>query len=381
MKIAIAGAGIAGLTAAVALKKENIDTVLFEASPEIRSVGAGLTLAANALKALDFIGLKDELVHRGQLLNKLTITDHHGKLITRVNSRNSSRKSMDENFAIHRADLHALLMEQLPRESVHTGKKLVSVKQNAEHVKLLFQDGSSYCADYVIAADGIHSVTRKEMLPDSAPRYAGYTCWRGVAENMQLKMPDACEIWGPKGRFGIVPMKDNIYWFACINSQQNNPDAKSFDVQDLLRQFEGYPADVKTVLEKTKDEDLLWNDIFDLKPINRFAFDRVVLIGDAAHATTPNMGQGACQAIEDAVWLAEAMAGKPDFQQVFRDFETSRMKRVHWVTRTSWKLGKAGQVTNPVLGAMRNFMLRITPPSVNEKQLAKLYEVQFPNRQ
>lgn len=377
MNIAIIGAGIAGLTVAAALKKRDIETVLFEASPEIKPVGAGLSLATNAIKAFDRIGLKEELIRRGRLLSKLTIYDHHGKIITRADNENAKEKYGEENFTIHRADLHSFLLEQVPPETLFIGKKLASIQQGTENVNLIFQDGYSYQADLVIAADGIHSIVRQQLVPDSIPRYAGYTCWRAVI-NTKLQLSDASEVWGPKGRFGIVPLKDEIYWFACINSPKNNPDAKKSSVQDLLWQFKEYPGDVETVLKKTKNEDLLWNDILDLKPIHRFAFDRVVLIGDAAHATTPNMGQGACQAIEDAVWLAEAMAGQFDFQQVFRSFETARMKRVHWVTRTSWKLGKAGQISNPVLGTLRNFMFRMIPSSANNKQLKKLYEVQFP---
>lgn len=373
MKIAIAGAGIAGLTTAVALKKKNIDTVLFEASPEIKAVGAGLALAANAMKAFDVIGLKDELVQRGHRLKALTICDHHGSVITKTEPGNS-----EENFTIHRADLHSFLMEQLPADTIFTGKKLNYVEQNPEKAELFFDDGSAYQADYVIAADGIHSVVRQQLLPGSSPRYVGYTCWRAVINETELKLPNAREIWGPGGRFGIVPLKDNrTYWFACINSPQDNPEVKNYTVQDLLKQFEGYPEDVQTILKNTRDEDLLRNDILDLKPINRFAFGRTVLIGDAAHATTPNMGQGACMAVEDAVWLAEAMSRNRDFQQVFREFEKSRMKRVHWITKTSWKIGKAAQVSNPLLSTLRNSLFRAIPQSISDRQLKRLYDVRF----
>ncbi len=378
MKIAIIGAGIAGLTTAVALKEKNIDTVLFEASAEIKAVGAGLGLAANAIKAFDVLGLKADLIHRGRLLNALTIYDHYGKVITNTGTQNVVNKYGEDNFTIHRADLHAFLCDQLPQHTVYTGKRLTAITQDARCVTLQFHNQTSFTADYVIVADGVHSTARQQLIPNAKPRYAGYTCWRAVINHSSLQTHNVSEIWGPKGRFGIVPLKaDSIYWFACINSPRNNPELKKYKVQDLLNQFNGYPAEVEIVLKETKDKDLIWNDIIDLNPIDRFAFGRIVLIGDAAHATTPNMGQGACQAIEDAVCLAEAMTKHSDFQNAFRAFERLRLKRVHWVTHTSWKLGKVAQLSNPVLSALRNAVFRVLPASFSEKQLEKLYDTRF----
>ena len=370
MKIAIVGAGIAGLTTAIALKEKKIATTLFEAAPEIKPIGAGLGLGPNALKAFKYLGLKEELLKSGQPIERFKILNSKGKTITKPGEQGNE----EGNFAIHRARLQDLLLSKTDVASIHFNKKLSDVVNAPDSVSLKFSDGSAYSFDYVIFADGIHSLARQKLLPGSKPRYAGYTCWRAVIDNSKLNISESSETWGPCGRFGIVPLTNKqLYWFACINTRQNNPTMASFQVKDLLVQFRGYHSQIKKVLEATHDDDLIWSDIVDIKPIREFTFDRILLIGDAAHATTPNMGQGACQAIEDAVILSKCLAENKNYASAFRSFEQLRLKRVHWITETSWKIGKIAQLENKLLIGFRNTVFKLLPTSVGDRQLKKAH--------
>ena len=378
MKITIIGGGIAGLTTAIALNKIGIEATIFEASPEIKALGAGLVLAANAMQAYKKIGISAEIIEKGRLVPAFIIYDQEGKVVTKTDSQANTEKYGADNFTIHRAHLHQLLLSKINPNSITANKRATHILQNGTKITVTFHDGSTHETDYLIVSDGIHSPIRKQLLPNSEPRYAGYTCWRAVIDNTNLKLTETSETWGLKGRMGLVPLANNkIYWFACINAPQNDPTMKAFKVADLQAVFKDFHAPIPSVLAETKDENLLWNDIIDLKPIHQYAFGNIVLIGDAAHATTPNMGQGACQAIEDAVVLADEIKQNATIEAAFKAFEKRRLKRTHYVVNTSWALGKVAQTESRLLAGLRNFIFRLIPKRMSAKQLENIYEVDF----
>lgn len=375
--ITIAGGGIAGLTAAIALNRIGLRPVIVEAEPAVRAVGAGLALSANAIKAFQQLGLAEAVIRRGRLLSAFTIYNRQGRVITRTDSEAVSKKYGTDNFAIHRADLHQLLVSELQGSTILTGRPVAGFAENDQGLTLRFSDGGSLPTDYLVAADGIHSAVRRQLLPGSGPRYAGYTCWRAVTRT-RLPLNATSETWGTAGRFGIVPLAgDRVYWFACINAPQADPAMQGMKVAGLQHRFRHYHHPIPDLLAETPDDALLWNDIIDLKPVPRYAFGRVVLTGDAAHATTPNLGQGACQAIEDAVVLADEVQKGPDLPAAFRRFEQRRMKRTHAIVNTSWQVGRVAQLENGALAAARDFVFRRLPASVRERQLERLYTVDF----
>lgn len=377
-KFTIIGAGIAGLTTAIALQRAGIEAVIFEAAPEIKAIGAGLALSANALKAFDRLGLKQAVIEQGRLLDSFTVYDQKGKPITRVDSKAIGTKYGVDNFTIHRAALHMLLLSRIDPTRVYINKRVTEVEQKAGKVIVTFQDDTTHETDFLVAADGVHSPIRKKLVPDSMPRYSGYTCWRAVIDNSSLKLTETSETWGQKGRFGITPLAGNkIYWYACINGPQNDSRLRQYKVADLQDHFRDFHDPIPSIIQQTKDVNLIWSDITDLTPLQQFTFENVVLIGDAAHATTPNMGQGACQAIEDAVVLADELNGASDIQKAFRQFEQRRLKRTHYIVNASWKVGKIAQWDNKLLIAIRNFLFRRIPRSISERQMKFLYEVDF----
>ncbi len=376
---AIIGGGIGGLTLAIAMQRKGFEVKVFENAPVWKPLGAGLGLAGNAIKAFREMGIEQEILAKGRVMKQVYIKNSRGNDLLSFDSEEVSRRyGVVNNFTIHRADLHQTLLSLLKPGTVVLNKGCVDFKNESDGVQLFFQDGSQHGADFVIASDGIHSVFRKKLLPDSEPRYSGYTCWRGVVSNVpdDFDWNATSETWGAGSRFGIVPLANNrVYWFACVNAKPNDPVLKSFSSLDLLSIFGKFHYPIPQLLALTKDEELIWGDIIDLKPLKEFAIGNILLMGDAAHATTPNMGQGACMAIEDACVLANLLEQHHNPRNAFSKFESRRITRTTKVVNDSWTLGKVAQWKNPLLVAARNWMLRMTPASATEKQFQFIYDV------
>jgi len=375
---AIIGGGVAGLSMAIALLDLKKDFLIFEQSTVLKGIGAGFGLAANAMQAFDYLGLRQEVEQIGYYTETYAILDPSGRTLIAPDTQRLSSKYNQKNFTVHRADLHRYLLSKLPSQRILLGKRLLRFEKTADAISLSVEDGSTYRCRYLIVADGVRSATRQHLLPLVKPRYSGYTCWRATIGNGAIGLPHGSETWGPKGRFGMTPLiHDRIYWYACINAPQSSSKYKNYSVKDLLRNFSGYHMPIPEILANTSDEDLLWNDIIDIKPLTRFAYDHILLIGDAAHATTPNMGQGACQALEDVAVLSQELKRTSDIRQAFKNFEKRRLKRTKYITDTSRQIGYAAQFTHPGIIAIRNTLMRIVPSQWTQAPLKKLLEVDF----
>jgi len=245
-------------------------------------------------------------------------------------------------------------------------------------IVLHFGDATRCRCRYLIVADGVKSVARQQLVPQSKPRYSGSACWRATIANGAIGLQRGSETWGTNGRFGMTPLvSDRIYWYACINATQNNDTYRGYSVQDLLRNFNGYHNPIPEILSGTEDDDLIWGDIVDIKPLSRFAYGNILLIGDAAHATTPNMGQGACQALEDVVILSDEIERNSSIERAFKNFEQRRLKRTKYITDTSRLIGRAAQYTHPLMIGLRNSLLRMMPARWAQASLKKLLDVDF----
>lgn len=358
----IIGAGIAGLTTAIALRQRGWGVQVLEAAPEVRTAGAGLSLASNAIQALGHLGLSEHVINAGQIIRRLDIHDHRG----------SAMSSVDTSFlpapivAIHRTALHQILQDALPSETILTNQRITSLDD-------LSSDVGRGAPDVTIIADGIHSLIRSRIIPNSAPRYAGYTCWRGVVTMPDLNMEHAVETWGRNGRFGILPIGDQrYYWFACVNAPQNDPAMRNATIPDLMRIFSSYASPIPEILHATPQDAVLWNDICDIDTPQRWVYDRTVFIGDAAHATTPNLGQGACQAIEDAVILAHELDRGPNIDQALSRFEHQRIPRVTSIVKRSRRLGAIAQSQSMITAGIRDLVVRMTSERTTQKQMLEV---------
>lgn len=373
------GAGIGGLTTAHALLSLGHSVRVYEAAPELREVGAGVVLGANAMRALHQLGLHEAVQVHGTPVLHLNLLDQQGRLLQAADTSVFTRKLGFDNLGIHRAALQQALLRSLPAGTVVLGKPFERFEEIPTGLAVHFADGTTATADFLIGTDGLRSRVRRQLLPNTEPRYAGYTCWRAIVDASRLQLPvgESGETWGERGRrFGYVPVGGGrVYWFACLNSPEpQSPTFKAYRVADLQREFAQFHAPVPALLGLTRNDQLLWNDILDLKPLRHLAYGRVLLLGDAGHATTPNLGQGAGMAIEDAAELATCLASAPDPAAAFRRFEQRRLPRTTRIVQTSWRLGQVGQWENPLLTGLRNTIMRLLPAAVSQSQMAWLYE-------
>jgi len=375
---AIIGGGVAGLSAAIALGRLEKDFLVFEQASILKGIGAGFGLAANAMQAFAYLGLRQEVEVIGFYTESYAILDHKGRNLVVPDTQSLSTRYNQKNLTVHRADLHGYLQGKLPADSLLLGKRLLRFEQAGNGVLLVFEDGTRYRCRYLIVADGVNSIARQQLVPQAKPRYAGYTCWRATIANDAIGLQRGSETWGPHGRFGMTPLVNNrIYWYACINARRNSGVYKQYSAHDLLQNFGRYHHPIPEILANTNDEDLIWNDIIDIKPLSRFAYGNILLIGDAAHATTPNMGQGACQALEDVAVLSDEISRAAAVEDAFKNFEKRRLKRTKYITETSWRIGRAAQYTHPLMIGVRNSLLRIMPAAWAQATLKKLLEVDF----
>lgn len=375
-KIGIVGAGIGGLTAGIMLQKQGFEVNVYEASDAVRGIGAGIGLASNAIKAFEYLGLDKEVIAISNHLRDFVICDSNGKTILAADTERIKKNYNTDNYAIHRADLHSFLVNKFSAEQIHLNKKLKRFHQDKQGVLIEFEDGTTAKTDYLLGADGVNSQVRQQLLPDSTPRYAGYWCWRATVNHDFDGLYKSTEVWGKNGRFGMTPLKGNrIYWYACINSNLKD-GVQNFGLNELKERFKDYFPMVRSVLDLTKENDLISTPIVDLAPIENYSFRNVLLLGDAAHATTPNMGQGACMALEDVAVLQDELM-KNEVETAFVNYEKRRLKRTHYITKTSWRAGKVAQSDNSLIIYLRNNLLRIMPDSIAQWQLKRLLDEDF----
>ncbi|MCB0629345.1 MAG: FAD-dependent monooxygenase [Lewinella sp.] len=373
MKIDIIGAGIGGLTTALALQKKGIAFRLFEQAKSIQAVGAGILLGGNAMQVFEKLGLRQQIEQLGNPVSRMQITRPNLEPITSMELDYFEKKYGVKSVAIHRSTLQGILLEALPKQSVHLDKKLTQVT-NYDPLFLQFSDGTLLNSAAVIGADGIHSPVRQMIFHENTIRHTGQICWRGVTD---FPMPwsyekELTEAWGQGDRFGfaqIAPGK--IYWFAVST---NAPGASGFNKQKIMSLFNNYHPLVKTLIDFTPESHIHTSMLADLKPISTWVQDRICLLGDAAHATTPNLGQGACQAIEDAYILAECLDLYP-VEEAFLQYEKARMEKAQMVVRSSWTMGKVAHLENPWLVKLRNWLMHIIPKAVNRRQSDQLYRL------
>lgn len=382
MKFLIAGGGICGLTTAIALHQLGQEVAVYEAAAKIKAVGAGISISSNAIRALDSIGLAQEVIAHSQVQKGFQFFTPKGKLINEGDFNSLVEKyGLPAMISFHRADLHSLLIEKLKGKiAFSTNKRIQQVAQQKDTITLSFSDGTTAKGNYLLACDGIHSVIRKQLLPRVTPRYAGYTIWRGLLNNppKDPKFEKPFKTFGKEGQFGAVLMKKNqLYWFASRKAPFKDPAMKAMTIVGLQKRYGHFHDPIPQILEMSKDEDMLANDAIDLKPLSKFAFDNILLMGDAAHGMTPNLGQGACQAIEDAAVLAQILEKEKDIEKGFRLFEQQRIPRTTKVTNDSWNMGKAAHLDNNLLIGLRNLMMRLTADRTLRKQIDFLNDISF----
>lgn len=375
LRVVIAGGGIGGLCAAVGLQQRGHEVIVLERAPELRPVGAGLTVQINAMRAFAKLGLAEQVAAAGQVIRRAAIRDAAGATLSQMAMDVLAEELGAPCIGIHRAALQGVLLAALHPSTVRVGTTVTGFTQEADGISVALSGGATLRGDVLIGADGIHSAIRAQLHGAAEPTYAGYTAWRGVCENTGIQDPEmTSETWGAGMRFGLVPVgPGTLYWFGVADAEPHGRDGA--DVKErLLASFAGWHREVGEAIRATPVERILRSDISDRPVLSSWGEGRVTLLGDAAHPMTPNLGQGACMAIEDAVVLQSALAEKADPAAALRLYESRRMERTAATVNLARKFGRMGQWSNGVARAVRDAMVQATPAFIAERQMRWLYD-------
>ncbi|WP_405164678.1 FAD-dependent monooxygenase [Nocardia sp. NBC_01499] len=367
----VIGGGIGGLSAALGLERAGWRVTVLERAKEFRPVGAGLMLAPNAVRALNWLGLSDRLRALDSAQGATGIRTASGRWLLRGDITELRRRFGVAGYMLHRADAHTMLIKALRRTNLCTGHQVTEVDPDTGTVTFRRPTGetATLSAELLVAADGIYSPTRAQLFPDHlGPAYAGYLTWRGVvsaeaAADIEVGR-SLVESWGRGQRFGIMPLTGGrVYWYATLSAPPNSHTHAS--IETVARRFRDWHDPIPRLIAATAPKSLLQHDIHSLEtPLPTYARGRVILLGDAAHAITPDLGQGAAQALEDAATLGKLAATESTVESVIADYDVARRGRTQQLARASASSGRVAQWRNPLKVALRNGLVWLMPHSL-----------------
>ncbi len=358
----VIGGGIGGLAAAVALHRQGIPVTVHERATSLEPVGAGLALAPNALRSLDRLGVGERLRALAAPHPAVGLRHPSGRWLARTDTATFEAFFGDTIAAVARADVIAALVDALPAGTVRTDSPAALVAPgNADEPAVVRTPGGERSAALVVAADGIRSATRNLLLPQHpGPRYSGFTTWRTIVT--PARRPEAVgEIWGRGQLAGIVPLADGrVYVYGAALAPAGERAADGDEKAELLRRYGTWCAPLPQLLALADAERVLRHDVWDLAdPLPAYHQGRVALLGDAAHAMCPFQGQGACQAIEDAVVLASPLTPHTDPATTLPAYTAARLPRATAVVTGSRRVGDLVALRTPATTFLRDTALTL----------------------
>jgi len=377
----IVGGGIGGLSTAAALARVGFECQVFEQSEALREVGAGLTIWGNAVRVLRQFGLEEDLSRLGSRLDSMEVRSSDGRILSKADFALLAKKlGVPVPFVVHRADLLRELARLTNSTQVHCSYRCVRLVEGADGVTASFADKGDFHADFVVGADGLHSTVRRHLHGDVRPRFAGYTCWRAVIPfESEVLHNSGFETWGAGARFAALPCgPGRVCWWATRNAKEGERDAlcgRKAAVQEIFQQWH---SPIPELIAATARECILRNDIADRLPSTEWGKGRITLLGDAAHPTTPNLGQGACQAMEDALVLADCLRHISGVEPALREYERRRFRRTAAITTQSWHMGRICQWERPAGCWMRNLATRCTPSWISQRVIQSIMAYEPP---
>ncbi|MFD7626644.1 FAD-dependent oxidoreductase [Streptomyces sp. NPDC059851] len=376
----VVGAGIGGLTAALALHGRGWQVTVCERAPELPATGAGIGLAPNALRALDAIGVDAARAAGSAVPATMGVRRSDGRWLTRVGTADMAARYGTAPIAVPRPAFTAALAAALPPGAIRYGTAVTAVDDAADRPSVRTVVGPPLPADLVVAADGIRSPLRHAHFPaHPGLHYLGETAWRTVLDAPDLGISAMSETWGRGERFGVTPLSDGrfyLYATALVPAGSRSADPRA----ELLDRFGSWHHPIPALLDRVRRLDparVLQNDLYDLAaPLPALHHGRIAWLGDAAHAMAPNLGQGGCQAIEDAVVLAHLLppGDDPDgadgsgsrrspasVPAALAAYTAARRDRTDSVRVRARRVGRLGALRNPLAAAARDLVVRTTP--------------------
>ena len=359
------------MAAALALHRAGVGITVFERAPVFTEVGTGMSLWPNATRVLQSLGVLERVMARGDEVTQFNLQRPDGTAIAEIAMGGFDTPAL----CVHRADLHRALFEPLPAGGLEPSQVFQSFVQHEAGVTAKFAGGREVQADGLIGADGINSVIRAQLHGAAPPVYRGYCIWRGLAPNPGgIVRGHISETWGAGQRFGIMPIgQGRVCWYATRNGPPSQPDAAEGRQGEVLKLFRDWHRPIPALIAATAAADILKTDACDRPALRRWGRGGVTLLGDAAHPMTPNVGQGACMAIEDAANLAKVLPGATDVAAAFRAYEKLRQARTAYIARQARRIGVIGQWRNPLLVHGRNFFTRLVLARPPDGQLNAVY--------
>ncbi|MGY0019294.1 FAD-dependent monooxygenase [Streptomyces sp. cg35] len=360
----IAGGGIGGIATALALQQQGIDSVVFERAPELRDGGAGLHIFTNGMLALAHLGLADQVAEIAPAQSVCHFSTSKGRTIGTYPVGEFVERYGQPTVAIGRSDLHGILRDAVTAPIV-TGAEVTGYTEHADGVSLHFADGTSEDGDLLIGADGVRSAVRGQLLGPQPPDYTGYIAWRGHARMSPEEFPPGSfqALFGPGTRFTYYDIAPGVvHWMSVANGPAGGRDEGTPEqTLDMLRaRHAGWTDPVQRILDATVPESILRGDVVDRKPDPVWGQGRVTLLGDAAHAVSFNIGQGACLAVEDAIVLAEHLAAPgASVTGALRAYEAERQERTRPMQLLAHRIGVMGALQNPAAIWLRDRVLKL----------------------
>jgi len=378
--VLIQGAGIGGLTLAIAFEQRGYKVKLVERSAGLAEVGAGIWMAANPMQVFARLGFAEKIIEAGWAVKFLRLQDWKSGDIKTTNMSEIAKEYGFETIALHRAVLQRLLFEQLQADSVQFGCEVQSVTQSGNQVFASLSDGSCCAAAMIVGADGFNSQMRRMAGLGGVERYSGSSSYRAIARGADILAAEAeheaYEIWARGCRVGFSKINArDYYWYMTFDAPAGEASSEHERKAHAETLFRTYFPQWIALLKNTQTHDILRTDLSDLKPLASWSSGRIGLIGDAAHAATPNLGQGGAMAVEDALALADMVKELGLNETAWKGFERLRRKKVDWTVSTSRSIGKICHFGNPFIRSLRNFALKKTPDSVTGKQVQRIYSL------
>jgi 2-polyprenyl-6-methoxyphenol hydroxylase-like FAD-dependent oxidoreductase len=369
--VLIVGGGIAGLATAAGLARSGVPCEIVERADAWAPVGAGIVLGVNAMRVIRELGIQDAVAASGARLGHGAITDHRGRVLSTTDF-SRLEPEFGPTIALHRAALHEALLGAAAGVPVSLGTSVEKLEAHEGHVDVRLTDGRTGRWGLVIGADGLRSRVRELCFGGDRIVYSGYTCWRFVVRS-PFESTEMREMWGRGKRFGLVPLADGlVYCFAVANAPRGESDPETGRLQRFRERFAEFGEQVPAVLDVLRSsEELIHNDLEELSE-GPWHTGRVALIGDAAHAMTPNMGQGAAMALEDSLVLVELARAGRSAADIPRELYERRQSRVRWVQNQSRRIGRIGQLEGALACRVRNAVLRLTPDAANAAALRRM---------
>jgi 2-polyprenyl-6-methoxyphenol hydroxylase-like FAD-dependent oxidoreductase len=368
MPAVVVGAGIGGLATAIALEQAGVEPIVIERAPQLVEAGFGLVLSSNAVAALRSLGLRDPVASRGTKVRRAEIRNPRGDLLTLINYEALGW----ETYGILRRELQRAMLEVVPTERLRLGTTCIAV---TEEGRVLLDGADPVVADIVVGADGIRSAVRRSLFGEEPLRYGGHCAWRaGTRFDDELVRDRFVEVWGVGGGFGFGPAgTDRVYWY-CFESVPEGAPAPARPRDEFLRRYGAWFDPIPALIESTEPRAIEPTFTYDRPPRRTWGRGCVTLLGDAAHPMKPNIGQGAAQALEDAVVLASCVAGSGHPEEALRAYERRRVPRANAVVRASRQAGRVAEVRSPLGARVRDAVMKALPDRLTVAQQRRIAE-------